>query len=228
MFQAKQLCLAIVRTVILERRPVPMVAQAIDVLVTSFSLSVKTGNYVKGVKTDQTSSSVVSNISSPNSTSDVSSSRVDGFGKSIKHESVTGARSETFPRSSTFSASDSEDNYGFGPPKGNSGDYQFVDGKMNRENLVGLEGSTVKVRPSSLQSQAPGPTNSPLNANVSEPLESQVSSPAISPDEIYKFVFAPVEEEMVGEPSYLVAIIVEFLRGYACSLLRTPESCQAC
>lgn len=211
--KAKQLCLAIVRTVILERRPVPMVAQAIDVLVTSFSLSVKTGNYVKGVKTDQTSSSVVSNISSPNSTSDVSSSRVDGFGKSIKHESVTGARSETFPRSSTFSASDSEDNYGFGPPKGNSGDYQFVDGKMDRENLVGLEGSTVKVRPSSLQSQAPGPTNSPLNANVSELLESQVSSPAISPDEIYKFVFAPVEEEMVGEPSYLVAIIVEFLRG---------------
>jgi hypothetical protein len=39
-------------------------------------------------------------------------------------------------------------------------------------------------------------------------------SPAISTDEMYSLLFAPVEEEMVGDPSYLVAIIVEFLRRY--------------
>ena len=41
---------------------------------------------------------------------------------------------------------------------------------------------------------------------------SQLSSPAISPDELYKFVFASVEEMMVDESDYLVAIVTEFLR----------------
>lgn len=45
-----------------------------------------------------------------------------------------------------------------------------------------------------------------------EQQESQLSSPAISPDELYKFVFASVEEIMVEESEYLVAIITEFLR----------------
>lgn len=45
-----------------------------------------------------------------------------------------------------------------------------------------------------------------------EQQESQLSSAAISPDELYKFVFASVEEMMVEESEYLVAIITEFLR----------------
>lgn len=45
-----------------------------------------------------------------------------------------------------------------------------------------------------------------------EQQESQLSSPAISPDELYKFVFTSVEEMMVEESEYLVAIITEFLR----------------
>ncbi|KAI3995581.1 hypothetical protein MKX01_023326 [Papaver californicum] len=32
---------------------------------------------------------------------------------------------------------------------------------------------------------------------------------------MYQFVFAPVEEEMSGDPAYLVAIIVEYLRSAA-------------
>jgi hypothetical protein len=37
---------------------------------------------------------------------------------------------------------------------------------------------------------------------------------AISPLEMYRFVFALVEDEMSGDPSYLVSVIIEFLRRY--------------
>ncbi|KAM7271565.1 hypothetical protein ACFE04_030779 [Oxalis oulophora] len=182
-YKAKQLCLAIARTVILERRPVSMVAKGIDVLVTSYSHSVKTGSYHKGLKTDKTNPPGVPNVSS-------SRPAADEHGKSIKHE----VSNEQFNRSSTFSDSDSEGN-----------------GRLNRENLGGPE-SSGEVNSSSVQNRVSGPSNSLLNVNV-EQLDSQLTSPAISPDEMYRFVFAPVDEEMVGDPSYLVAIIVEFLHS---------------
>lgn len=165
--KAKQLCLAITRTVILERRPVPMVARAIDVLVTSFSHAIKTGSYLKGIKPERSSTGV-------------DNPRTSALGRSGKHESS----SESFKRPSTFSASDSEENIS----------------------------SSGEVEPS-LQSQLVGPSNSALDASVSEQMESSLTSAAISPDEMYISVFAPVDEEMTGDPSYLVAIIVEFLRS---------------
>ncbi|KAJ6743094.1 COLON CANCER-ASSOCIATED PROTEIN MIC1 [Salix viminalis] len=149
--KAKQLCLAITHNLILERRPVLMVAKAVEVLMVSYSRSLKTGSYLKGIK-------------------------------------------------------DTEDNAQFKSLKTNP--------KVNKEKLSGgAESSSTEVHISSSQSQQLGPVNSPLNASVSERQESQLTSPAISPDEMYSFVFAPVEEEMVGDSSYLVAIILEFLRS---------------
>lgn len=37
---------------------------------------------------------------------------------------------------------------------------------------------------------------------------------AISPYEMFEFIFAAVEEELGADPSYLIAIIVEFLHWY--------------
>ncbi|KAK9986603.1 hypothetical protein SO802_031554 [Lithocarpus litseifolius] len=173
--KAKQLCLAIARTVILERSPVPMVARAMDVLVTSYSHSVKTGSYLKGIKSEKTSPCSVPHVSSPRSGADASASRVDALEKSVKHASAAGVDNEY--------ASDSEENPSSEPPKTNLSDLQIFDG------------------------------SNPLNANGSEEQEAQLTSPAISPEEMYSFVFAPVEEEIVGDPSYLVAIIVEFLHS---------------
>ena len=53
MCQAKQLCLGIARALILERRPATQVTQAIDVLVTAYSYSVKAGIY-KELKNEKT------------------------------------------------------------------------------------------------------------------------------------------------------------------------------
>nr|GEV60227.1 ribonuclease H-like domain-containing protein [Tanacetum cinerariifolium] len=52
----------------------------------------------------------------------------------------------------------------------------------------------------------------PLNDNVSEQ-ESQVTSAAIPPDELYSFVFASLDKEMTVDASYLFAIIIEFIRS---------------
>ena len=193
-FQAKQLCLAITRNVILERRPVSTVAKAIDVLLMSYSLSLKTGSYLKGTKTEKTSHSAGTQISIPQS--------------GASHQSSATVDNESMDRSGNLSTSDSEDNAQFNSLKAIS--------IVNKEKLSGgAESSSYEVHPSSLQSQNLGPSNSPLNASVSERQESQLISPAISIDEMYSLVFAPVEEEMVGDPYYLVSIIVEFLRRYA-------------
>ncbi|XP_009342228.2 regulator of MON1-CCZ1 complex [Pyrus x bretschneideri] len=209
--KAKQLCLSIARTVILERRPVSTVSWALDVLVSSYSHSVKTGTYLKGINSAKTSGEPQTSV--PGSSADVSSRRVDAVGESIKYESAAGLDSESPNRFLTYSNSDSEDNASFEAPKATSNNSQLFDGKVDMGKLTGAETSSGEVRSSSLQYQVLRSGNSSLDANGSEQQESQPTSPAISPDEMYSFVFAPVEEEIIGEPSYLVAIIVEFLRS---------------
>lgn len=191
-----------------------MVARAVDVLVTSYSHSIKTGSYLKGIKSEKALPSSVPHVTSPKSGADVSATRVGALGKAVKLESAAGVDSDYFNRSSTFSSLDSEKATAE-PPKTNSSDLQFIDSKVDREKSMGAEISSTEVQSSSLQHHLLGQGNNPLNANVSEQQEAQLTSPAISPDEMYSFVFAPVEEEMVGDPSYLVAIVVEFLRRYA-------------
>ena len=81
-----------------------------------------------------------------------------------------------------------------------------LSGNVDRESIVGAEASRT------VDHSVPSESQQPLNANVSEPQESQVTSAAIPPDELYSFVFASVEEEMIADASYLFAIIVEFIR----------------
>ncbi|KAJ6304005.1 hypothetical protein OIU77_017811 [Salix suchowensis] len=94
--KAKQLCLAITRNVILERRPVSTVAKAIDVLLMSYSLSLKTGSYLKGTKTEKISHSAGTQISIPQS--------------GASHQSSATVDNESMNRSGNLSTSDSEDN----------------------------------------------------------------------------------------------------------------------
>ncbi|XP_027349892.1 regulator of MON1-CCZ1 complex isoform X2 [Abrus precatorius] len=143
--KAKQLCLGITRTLILEHRPVSAVAKAINVLLSSYSHSIKTGSYLKGLK----------------------------------------------PEKATAAGSQSANS------KHNSKVAQ-VGGEGNREISMRTEAHRTDVMQSSLQSGQE---------------ESQLTSAAISPDEMYSFVFSPIDEEMVGDPSYLVAVIIEFLHS---------------
>ncbi|XP_057508848.1 uncharacterized protein LOC130791635 [Actinidia eriantha] len=210
--KAKQLCLAMSRTIILERRPVSMVARAIDILVTSYSYSIKTGSYLKEMKAEKSSPSSVPQVNSPSTIADDSASRVDAYGKSVKHESASGVHNESMNKFSTFSGSDSGDNVTIEPLKTNSGDLYSLGGNVESKILMGAEVPSDTVQ-SGLQSQLLGLGNNLLNSNVTNDQESQFTSAAVSPDEIYSFVFASVEEEMAGDSSYMVSIIIEFLRS---------------
>ncbi|KAL0855128.1 hypothetical protein Bca101_060280 [Brassica carinata] len=143
--KAKQLCLGIARALILERRPATQVTQAIDVLVTAYSYSVKAGIY-KELKNEKTTATPPTDGASPDN------ERGRASGSSI----------------------DEGEEVEMDLPSGSSDEQQ----------------------------------------------ESQLSSPAISPDELYKFVFASVEETMVEESDYLVAIITEFLRSISAEKLK--------
>lgn len=193
--KAKQLCLAMARTIILERRPVPMVARAIDILVNCFSLSIKTGKHHTGSKVERSSTTSGSNV---NSAIGESISQADTSEKLPKQESGSGMHDKSIVKSSSFT-SDSEDN---------------VSSAENRD-VSGAEAQPSVVRP-----QAPGPGSTPLRTD--EQQESLVTSAAISPDDLCSFVFASVEEEMAGDASYLVAIIVEFLRSANLERLKVP------
>lgn len=179
-----------------------MVARTIDVLVTSYSHSIKTGSYHKGTKPEKMSPSAVPHVTAPSS-ADVSVSRVEVLGKSIKHESTAGVEGRSTNQSLSFLNSDSDESTNSEPVRTNLNDLQSVDGK-------GDKGKSAE--PSA--SEQLGTGYNPLNASAAEQQESQLTSPAVSPEEMYTYVFAPAEEEMVGDPSYLVAVMVEFLRRY--------------
>lgn len=179
------MCLDLVHSIIIERRPLPMVFRAIDVLVNSFAYSLKTGSYLKGGNSEKPA---------------VSGVPQNGVGTGTS-ETARGVDSRTV-QNSGFSTSDSEDNANFRKAKSNFLDGNSSSGNIDGENSVGSEASRIREHS----------VNQPLNANVSEQQESQVTSAAIPPDEVYSFVFASVEEEMIADASYLFAIIVEFIR----------------
>lgn len=189
-----------------------MVARAIDVLVNCFSLSIKTGKHHMESKVERSSTTSGSNVSSAVGES---ISQADTSQKSPKQESGSGMHDKSIVKSSSFT-SESEDNVSFAKNRGKSKNVDLSSSEQNEGNLVGTDVSGDEAQPSVERPQAPGPGSTPLRTD--EQQESLVTSAAISPDDLCSFVFAPVEEEMAGDSSYLVAIIVEFLRRYTFSL----------
>ncbi|KAL5054168.1 hypothetical protein RYX36_034850 [Vicia faba] len=170
--KAKQLCLGITQTVILEHRPVHVVSKAINVLVTSYFHSIKTCSLLKGLKPEMTL-----NSGAQNADSDVSAIESDAFGKSIVHKSTTRVDSGTL---------DSEDESQFTNLKQSSKE-ALVGGSVNNVNSPHNEAhSSYTMQSSLLFSQE----------------DSRFTSTTISPDEMYNFVFSPIDEEMVGDPSF--------------------------
>lgn len=162
------------------------VAKAIDVLISSYTRSSKIGPNIKESKTDGSQSVVPQ---------DSGSGPVPG---SNNRDSTAGVESEALHRTSIFPSSDSEEN----------ADIEQL------STVPGNHQSIVEAQASSSHYQHLGPGCIRLNDNVSDE-GSMISSPSISPDEMYSFVFAPIEEEIVGDLSYLLAIIIEFLRRYS-------------
>ncbi|KAI3949154.1 hypothetical protein MKW98_026534 [Papaver atlanticum] len=196
--KAKQLCLSIMRTQILERQPVPVVSRAIDTLVMSYLHSMKMGISIQGRPVG------------------------DIHRNSIKHGPVSGGEREY--RQSISGDVQTEST---GVTTGSLVNIRSSIGSDAEENVnLELLGSgsgdshTAADIEQPLQPQGSGSGENQSESDIPGQRELQVASAAISPDEMYQFIFAPVEEEMAGDPAYLVAIIVEYLRSAASEKLK--------
>lgn len=227
----KLLCLTTMRTIILERRPISMVSRAVDVLVTSYSQLARVGSVLHGGDKRGTEHSNIQHaISSAMVSGEPSSSIANpekSFGQGSLSESQQSVNrymeNESLEHASTPAAikalccphSDSDGNanlekISLPEPSLSGGDSHDAE---NREVIsVGTQSLVGDLEQSPIHSEALEHDNSGISS-VSMPQGSQSATVAISPDEIYDFVFAVVEDEMGGDPSYLVSVIVEFFRS---------------
>lgn len=212
----KQLCLAIMRTLILERRPISMISRAMDAVVASYSHSVKLGNAFVGGDKQTSEESQHSDIRNAVS-SDMSCEGPMGdsqhypsdFQKSVERDVKTDTLSNA-STSARIKASDlSRLNFEGDVNLEGSMDEDIEDGEAVRS--MGGQTSGVNLEQPPLESSVDHDNNP--EASVSTQRGMQYMSVVISPDEVYHFVLAVVEDEMGGDPSYLVSVIVEFLRS---------------
>ncbi|KAL6000862.1 hypothetical protein ACLOJK_006589 [Asimina triloba] len=216
--KAKQLCLAIMCTVILERRPVSMVAVAIDVLVASYSHLMKTGTSLQG-GTGGACSGTIHHVDVSQVVAEEANTKVDVQGKSVTQESTSGLNNNPL---NLDSLSDSEENANDKSMETHSGEHP---GRSSLGNLdAGTETSPTEIEWSPLQSGVCEASSNPSEPNASNQQGSQFDHVAISPDEMYSSVFAVVEEEIAGDSAYLVAVIVEYFRSAALEKLKLNPS----
>lgn len=201
-----------------------MVAQAFDVLVSSFARSMKSGNICTdrpiSSGSERAPTSDIQHAGVSGTAANEAISRVKMHGKSIGKESTSVVDNEALnlevsslinKSSSLFSDSDEPSAH---MDEFQSGNRHNMTAKEGGENQTSTETSATDMLPTPLRSEVLGASGNALGSNTSGPQGSQVACVAISSDEMYSFVFALVEDEMAGDPAYLCTIIVEYLRRY--------------
>jgi len=206
MIQVKMICLAIVRTIILERRPVTTVAKAMDVVLDSYSRLMKMGGGLPGVRQIHEQSQrlggqlvedshVISQGTSPGPTvSPVNPDQAGGIAN--RSAQANSGVDHGIDRATLNTSSDSDEitNVSGVTSQVTSG-YQTSDAINKRQQVVGED-------------------SRPLSSGTTMQYGQHAGSVAISPIEMFQSVFALVEDEMMGDPAYLTAVIMEFLRRY--------------
>jgi len=76
----------------------------------------------------------------------------------------------------------------------------------------------------STRPQVVGEDSRPLASGASMQHGTHVASVAISPIEMFQSVFLLVEDEMMDDPAYLIAVIMEFLRSMSKAGLKAPPN----
>lgn len=198
-----------------------MISRAMDVLVVSYSQWVKLGNALAGGYRHASENSQNPDIEHAVSSEEPASNTrnreksvaqvytsdhqksIEGDMESETHDnaSISAAIKASLPSGSNFDRDADVENLRH--------EKSF---SCDSQDIVG-ESSGVNLEQSPLESGAEH-NNSPAEASACTQMRSQHVRVAISPDEIYHFVLAVVEDEMGGDPSYLVSVIVEFLQRY--------------
>ncbi|RCV42942.1 hypothetical protein SETIT_9G256200v2 [Setaria italica] len=213
----KTTCLSIVRTIILERRPVTMVAKAMDVVLDSYSRLMKMGGGLPGVRRTHEQSQqlgsqpvegshVISQETSPATTVSPSVNPDQAGGVVNRSAQANSGVDHGIDRAALNTSSDSDEitNVSGVTSQGTSG-YQTSDAINKRQQVAGED-------------------SRPLSSGTSMQHGQHAGSVAISPIEMFQSVFALVEDEMMGDPAYLTAVIMEFLRSASKAGLKVPPN----
>ncbi|XP_040384074.1 regulator of MON1-CCZ1 complex [Oryza brachyantha] len=200
----KTLSLAIVRTIILERRPITMAAKAMDVVLDSYSRLMKMGGGLPGVRTtsEQNQQSGVQPVANPDSVSGDGNRPAQNSGV----ERGISNLAAHVDRTSLNTSSDSEE-------------ITDASGEAN-QGTSGLQASDAAER----KPQVAGEDSRPLASGTSMQQGSHYANVAVSPSEMFESVFVLVEDEMMADPAYLISIIMEFLRSVSKAGLKAPPN----
>ncbi|KAL6883347.1 hypothetical protein ACP4OV_010761 [Aristida adscensionis] len=190
----KTLCLAIVRTIILERRPVTTVAKAMDCVLKSYSRLMKMG--LHGVPMWFLRRTTSSHVVKPDQASGIANRSV---------QSNSGAEHGT-GRTSLNASSDSDEitSISGAASQGTPG-YQTSDAVNRRPYVVGEDTRSLS-------------SGTPVQQGP------HAASVAISPSDMFHSVLALVEDEMMSDPAYLIAVVMEFLRSASKAGLKAPPN----
>lgn len=264
--KAKQLSLAVMRSIILERRALSVIVNAMDILTASYSHAMKLANYLTGAPETGVSNRSVSqqpsdsHLNEGQKTFKMDASLRENTGvldihgkatravadgteveKETAHAIMTSALRES--SSSSFGDTDSQENVNAGHvsarpegPASSSSTQQLLrfdvnkddnredtDIKTERRASIDSENSSLRHEKAHVQSESSEiHVRGPLESAIPDRHRPQTASTIISPDEIFNSVFAVVEEEMSGDPMYLVALIVEYFRSAAAEKLKVP------
>uniref|UniRef100_A0A0E0EXI1 Uncharacterized protein n=1 Tax=Oryza meridionalis TaxID=40149 RepID=A0A0E0EXI1_9ORYZ len=191
----KTLSLAIVRTIILERRPITMVAKAMDVVLDSYSRLMKMGGGLPAVR--RTSEQ----------------NQQPGVQPGVNPDSASGDGNRPVQ-------SNSEVEHGIANLAAHV-DRTLLNTSSDSDDIIDASGASDAP---DRKPQVLGQDSRPLASGTSTQHGPHVASVAVSPSEMFESVFVLVEDEMMADPAYLISIIMEFLRSVSRAGLKAPPN----
>uniref|UniRef100_A0A0D3HDE0 Uncharacterized protein n=1 Tax=Oryza barthii TaxID=65489 RepID=A0A0D3HDE0_9ORYZ len=191
----KTLSLAIVRTIILERRPITMVAKAMDVVLDSYSRLMKMGGGLPAVRRTSVQN------------------QQPGVQPGVNPDSASGDGNRPVQ-------SNSEVEHGIANLAEHV-DRTLLNTSSDSDDIIDASGASDAP---DRKPQVLGQDSRPLASGTSTQHGSHVASVAVSPSEMFESVFVLVEDEMMADPAYLISIIMEFLRSVSRAGLKAPPN----
>lgn len=205
---AKQLSMTVLRSIIVERRSLSLISEAMDVVNTAFSQLVKMRSTSSAAKQHPTRPQVPVTGDRFKSSAAAQGENVSASsqGKNVTSEMVAedDIKAGVDNKDTSLSEADSRTTN------------EIFDQAQGNDNIV------EETEKSAEDNHAESSTSS--GAAIFQ--NSATTSSAISPEEIHRHVFAVIDHEMEVEPSFLGAAIIQYMRSAVTEKLKVPSELQ--
>lgn len=216
--KAKELSLIVIKSMIIERRSLRLIASAMDVVTASYAQATRPSSGTGGSgyqpmnKSTAVSSGGITLSAGPRAGSQSSSNPV---GKAMSKSKIVEIEqdAETVSDAESIISSEIEE-----APLTSSQEQTSAPSSSRVLSREGSKGITMESSTSN---------SSSLLASGLQGLRMGLPAPYISPDDVLQSVFLAIEEEMCTDSTFYVAAIVEYMRSTAKENVRVPPGLQA-